>query len=261
MSDGSDGAGGVGGSNGSSGADNSSAADSLGAAADAVSAAVDSLSSAISDALGGLADAAGLSDALGGLAQALGLDTQDLQGIVGAAVMGMVTGGLPGAVMGVVNGLVGGSLTEAARDAVAANLPSAMQPLANLAIDQFAGRIPGANTSLQSALGTLANGALTNGRAPDIGDLGAVARSLSDLQSVARDAIGSVTRGDFASAAEAVASLDGGLQAQFDRAREVTSAVTDAMSRGFGAQPGGLTGFEGRVEQLAVDTARLLSLR
>ena len=124
MSDGSDGAGGVGSGGSSSGADAAaSASDALGAAADAlgsaVDAAVDSLSAAIGNALGTATDALGLDNALDGLANALGIDAKDLQGIVGAAVVGMLTGGLPGAVMGVVNGLVGGSLTEAARGAIA----------------------------------------------------------------------------------------------------------------------------------------------
>ncbi|MCD9032143.1 hypothetical protein LDO32_10455 [Luteimonas sp. Y-2-2-4F] len=257
MSDGSDGAGGVGGgsggNSGTSGAE--SAADSLGAAAESLS---ESLSSAISDALSGLADSVGLSDALGGLANALGIDAKDLQGILGAAVVGFATGGLPGAIMGVANGLVGGSLTEAARDAISANLPAGFQQAANLALDAFSGRMPGAGMSLQSAIDTLASGALTNGRAPGIGELGAVARSLSEVTTAARSAIESATRGDFASAADAVASLEGSLQSQLDAARNVTASVAGAVANGHGVHPSDRTGFEGRVEQLAIDTARVL---
>lgn len=258
MSDGSDGAGGVGGG-GNSGANGAeSAADSIGAAAEA---AAEALGAAISEALSGLADAAGLSDALGGFAEALGLDAKALEGILGAAAIGFATGGLPGAVMGVVNGLVGGSIADAARDAVSANLPSAMQPFANMAIDTFASRVPGANTSVQSALGAFASGALTNGRAPDIGDLGAVARSLSDVQSAARSALDVVTSGHFSSVQDAVSSLDGSLQSQFDVARAAAGGVVGAMERGLGTHPSGQTGFAGVVEQLAVDTAQMMMRR
>ncbi|TDK29226.1 hypothetical protein [Luteimonas terrae] len=267
MSDGSDGAGGVGNDGGSSGANAaSSASDALGAAADAVGtavdAAVDTLGAAISNALGTAADALGLDAALDGLANALGIDPKDLQGIVGAAVVGMLTGGLPGAVMGVVNGLVGGSLTEAARGAVADTLPAAMQPLANLAIDQLAGRIPGANVSVQDALAGLASGALTNGRAPDIGDIGAIARSLTDVQSAARGLMDGVAGGHFASAADAASAIDSALGGRLDQARDIAGGIADTLSSGRGAYAsGGHDRFGDAVEQLAVDVTRLVASR
>ncbi|MGO3127228.1 MAG: hypothetical protein ACTIJY_04050 [Luteimonas sp.] len=267
MSDGSDGAGGVGNGGSSSGADAAaSASDALGAAADAigsaVDAAVDSLSSAISNALGTATDALGLDNALEGLANALGIDARDLQGIVGAAVVGMLTGGLPGAVMGVVNGLVGGSLTDAARGAIADNLPAGMQPLANLALDQFAGRIPGANVSVQEALTGLASGALTNGRAPDIGDIGAISRSLTDVQTAARGLFEGVTSGNFASAADAASTVDRALGGQLGQARDIAGGIADTLSSGRGAYANGGHGdFGNAVEQLAVDVTRLVASR
>lgn len=262
MSDGSDGAGGVGSGGGTGSTGNDSAADSLGNAAEALGNAAESLGQAIGNALGSMADAAGLDGALGQVADALGIDARDLQGILGAAVLGAVTGGLAGAVMGVVNGLVGGSLSEAARGAVADNLPAAIQPFANFAIDRFAGGIPGANGSLQGALGSLAAGALTNGRTPDIGDLGAVARSLGEVTTAARGFMDAATRGDFANASEAVASLEGALQGGFGQARDIAAGVTSAFAAGHDVYPGGGHGsFGNAVEQLAVDATRLLSQR
>lgn len=265
MSDGSDGAGGVGGGSGSgagSAGNDTSASDAIGNAADALGDAVDSLSEAVSNAIGSMAEAVGIDDALGQIADALGIDAKDLEGIVGAAIMGAITGGLPGAVMGAVNALVGGSLTDAARSAVADNLPAAMQPFANLAIDKFAGQIPGANTSFQGALSSLAAGALTNGRTPDIGDLGAVARSLNDVQTAARGLMDAATRGDFASAVDAVASLDGTLQGQFNQARDIASNVTASFAEGHEVYAnGGHDAYGNAVEQLAVDATRLLANR
>lgn len=268
MSDGNDGAGGVGGSNGGSGSagNDTSAADAVGNAAGALGAAADSLSAAISDALGavanGLASGLGLDGVMGQIADALGLDVQDLQGLLGAAVLGGVTGGLAGAVMGVVNSLAGGSLAEAARDAVAQNLPTSLQPLANAAIDQFASTLPGTTPSLQGALASFASGALSNGKAPDLGDLSAVARSLGDLQSAARGFMDAATRGDFTSAAEAVSALDGRLAEGMAQMGRATSAVGAAVSQGHTAYAqGGHGSFGNAVEQLAVDTARLMANR
>ena len=261
MSDGSGGVGGAGNDNsGSNAADAASAAaDAIGSAVDA---AVDALSDAISSALGAATDALGLDNALDGLANALGIDAKDLQGIVGAAVVGALTGGLPGAVMGVVNGLAGGSLADAARSAVADNLPAAMQPLANLAIDQFAGRIPGATTSVQDALSSFAAGALTNGRAPDIADVGAIARSLTDVQSAARGLVDGVTRGDFSTAADAVYALDRSLGTGLGQATDIARDVAGALSQGGAAYAGGgHDAFGNAVEQLAVDVTRLFASR
>ena len=183
MSDGSDGAGGVGNDGSNSTSNDTSTTDGLSGLSEAATAAVSELAGAVSKAMG--LDASAFGDALSGLAGALGLETQDLQDIVGAALVGAITGGLPGAVMGVANALMGGSITEAARDAVSKNLPESLQPLANTLIDNFAGRIPGASTSIESALASFATGALTSGRTPDIADLGAVSRAFNDLQSIA----------------------------------------------------------------------------
>lgn len=256
MSDGSDGAGGVGGSD-SGGNDTSASTDSLGGLADSVSEAVSDLADAVGKALG--LDSGAFGDALSGLADALGLDAQDLQGIVGAAVLGAITGGLPGAVMGVVNGLVGGSLTDAARDAVASNVPAALQPFANMAIDAFAGRIPGADTSLQGALANFAGGALTNGRAPDIADIGAVARSLTDVRSLAGGLMAGI---DVSSPQAAMASFESALDRGFFDARSVAANVVDGFARSGSAHADGGNGaFGDAVEALAVDVARMLANR
>lgn len=257
MGDGSDGAGGVGGSGNGGASDTSASNDSLGGLAESVSEAVGDLADAVSNALG--LDSGAFGDALSGLADALGLDAQDLQGIVGAAVLGAITGGLPGAVMGVVNGLVGGSLTDAAREAVASNVPAAMQPFANLAIDAFAGRIPGANTSLQGALANFAGGALTNGRAPDIADIGAVARSLTDVRSLAGGLMAGI---DVSSPQAAVASFESALDRGFFDARSVAANVVDGFARSGSAHANGGNGaFGDAVEALAVDVARMLANR
>ncbi|MCW5581561.1 MAG: hypothetical protein KIS72_09490 [Luteimonas sp.] len=257
MADGSDGAGGVGGSDGSGASDTSASNDSLGGLAESVSAAVSDLAEAVGNALG--LDSGAVGDALSGLADALGLDVQDLQGIVGAAVLGAITGGLPGAVMGVVNGLVGGSLTDAAREAVAGNVPESLQPFAHLAIDTFAGRIPGANTSLQGALANFASGALTNGRAPDIADIGAVARSLADVRSLAGGLMAGI---DVSSPQAAVASFEHALDRGFSDARTVAAGVVEGFARSGSAHAGGGHGaFGDAVETLAVDVARMLASR
>lgn len=261
MSDGSDGAGGVGGNDGAGNAGNDAAAnaDAIGSTAEALGAAAESVAAAVADALGSMATAAGLEGALGQVADALGLDAQDLQGILGAAVLGAITGGVPGAVMGVVNAVTGSSLSEAARSAVADNMPAAFQPLANAAIDQFASRVPGASTTLSEALASFADGALTNGKVPDLGDLSAVARSFSDLQSAANGFMGAVAQGDFSSAADAVAAIDGRLGAGLAQAAQVSEAVTAAVAGGHTAYAAGGNGpFGDAVEQVAVDTARAM---
>lgn len=266
-SDGSDGAGGVGGSDGSN-AGQSSAADGLGNAAESVAdslgQAVDAVADAVTGMLGSVTDAAGLSDAIGNLADMLGLDAKDLQGLVGAAFMGAITGGLPGAVMGVVNALVGGSLQDAARDAVSSNLPASMQPLANMAIDAFAGKIPGASTSssLQGVLGTLATGALTNGRVPGLGDIASVAREMRGLSNVASSVMDSAMRGDFADAVDAVSTLEGSLNSAFGQASRISADVVSQFSRGHGVYAdGGHGDFGDAVERLAVSTAQLMAQR
>lgn len=266
-SDGSDGAGGVGGSGGSN-AGQSSAADGLGNAAESVAdslgQAVDAVADAVGGMLGSVTDAAGLSDAIGNLADMLGLDAKDLQGLVGAAFMGAITGGLPGAVMGVVNALVGGSLQDAARSAVSSNLPASMQPLANMAIDAFVGKIPGAATSsnLQGVLGTLATGALTNGRVPGLGDIASVAREMRGLSNVASSVMDGAMRGDFADAVDAVSTLEGSLNSAFSQASRISSDVASQFSRGHGVYAdGGHDDFGDAVERLAVSTAQLMAQR
>ncbi|MCL1636042.1 hypothetical protein M2650_15565 [Luteimonas sp. SX5] len=267
-SDGSDGASGVGGGGGSNAAGNDNSTDGLGnaaeAAADALGQAVDAVADAVTGMLGSVTDAAGLSDAIGNLADMLGLDAKDLQGLVGAAFMGAVTGGLPGAVMGVVNALVGGSLQDAARDAVSSNLPASMQPLANMAIDAFAGKIPGASTSsnLQGVLGTLATGALTNGRVPGLGDIASVAREMRSLSNVASSVMDSAMRGDFADAVDAVSTLEGSLNRSFAEASRISADVASQFGRGNGVYAdGGHGDFGDAVERLAVSTAQLMAQR
>lgn len=260
MSDGSDGAGGVGNSGG--GADSGASASDAVGNAEALGQAVESLSEAISAALGSVADALGLDAAIGQIADALGLDAQSLQGILGAAVVGALTGGVPGAIAAVANALTGNTLAEAARSAVADNLPEAFQPFANIAIDKFTSGIPGANVSLAGALSELASGALTNGRAPDIGDLGAVARSLGDLQSAASGLVGAATSGNFGNAADAVAALESSLSRGMSQANGIASGVASAFGQGHGVYAeGGHGAFGDAVERVAVDTARLLGNR
>ena len=257
MSDGSDGAGGVGGSGNGAGNDTSANNDGLGGLAESVSDAVSDLAEAVSDALG--LDSGALGDALSGLADALGLDAQDLQGIVGAALLGAITGGLPGAMMGMVNSLVGGSLTEAARDTVARNVPETLQPFANLAIDAFAGRVPGANTSLESALASFAGGTLTNGRTPAIGDLGAVARALTDVRSLAA---GSFSNLDLSSPQAAAASFESALNSGFAEARGIAQGVVDGYAQhGSARATGGHGAFGDSAEALAADVVRMIASR
>jgi hypothetical protein len=257
MSDGSDGAGGVGNGGGSAGASETSATDGVSGLGEAMAGAVGGLADAIGNALG--LDDGAFSDAMSGLAGALGLDPQDLQGIVGAALVGAITGGLPGAMLGVVNGLVGGSLGEAARDAVSDNLPESMQPLANLAIDAFAARVPGASTSFQGALASFASGALTSGRAPEVADIGAVARSMADVKSMAGDLLGGL---DASSAQAAAASVERALDSGLLDARGVAASVADGLARhGSARAQGGHGAFGDAVEALAVDVARMLGSR
>lgn len=257
MSDGSDGAGGVGNGGSSTGAGDTGATDGVSGLGEAMSEAVGGLADAIGSALG--LDSGAFADAIDGLASALGLDAQDLQGIVGAALVGAITGGLPGAMMGVVNGLVGGSLSEAARDAVSANLPGSMQPLANLAIDAFAARVPGANTSLQGALASFASGALTNGRTPAVADIGAVARSMADVQSMAGGLLGGL---DVSSPQAAAASVERALNSGFLDARGIAATVAQGFARhGSARAEGGHGAFGDAVETLAVDVARMLGKR
>lgn len=272
MGDGSDGAGGVGGSGGNNGANASSndtsTADGLGntaqSVANAVDQAVDALSAAVSNALGSVTDAAGLGSALGQLGDMLGIDAQDLQGLVGAALMGAIAGGVPGAVAAVAQSLIGGSLTDAARDAVAANVPAQFQGLANMAIDTFADGIPGAvsASSLPGAIGTLASGALTNGRAPSINDLGEVARAMTGFTDVARDVLGAATSGDIASAADAARAVESSLRGSFEQGRQIADQVAASLDNGSGVYAnGGRDAFGNAAEQLAVSTARLLAGR
>lgn len=257
MSDGSDGAGGVGNDGGNGAGNDTSATDSSSGLSQAAADMAADLAGAISSALG--LDANAVNDALSGLADALGLDAQDLQGIVGAALVGAVTGGLPGAVMGVVNAMVGGSITEAARDTVAKNVPGSLQPFANLAIDAFAGSIPGANTSIEGALASFASGALSNGRAPDITDVGAVARSFTDVRSLASDVLSGL---DLSSPEAVAASVERALDGHFAGARSVAQGVVDGFAaHGSAYANGGHGPFGDAVEALAVDVVRTLGNR
>lgn len=267
MGDGSDGAGGVGNGGNSGVGNDTSASEGLGNAAesvaDAIGQAVDSLSEAIGNALGSIGDVAGLSSALGQLGDMLGIDASDLQGLVGAALMGAISGGLPGAVAAVAQSLIGGSLSDAAHDAVAASsMPASLQGLANMAIDTFAQGIPGAvnASNLQGALGTLASGALTSGRAPSATDIGEVARAFTGLADVARDAFNGVAGGHFAGAADVASAFDGSLRGAFEQGRQVAQDVASRMSEGRGIYAEGGNGALGdAAERLAVSTARLLA--
>lgn len=264
MGDGS--AGGVGNGGSNAAANDTSASDGIGSAAEsvaeAIGQAVDSLAQAIGNALSAVGDAAGLSSALGQLGNLLGVDADDLQGIVGAALMGAVSGGLPGAVAAVAQSLIGGSLTDAAQDAASANLPSQFQGLASLAIDTFARGIPGALDAghLQGALGTLASGALTGGRAPSATDIGEVARALTGLADVARGVFDGVAGGDFDTAADAASALDGSLRTTFEQGRQVAQEVAARLAEGRGVYAeGGRDAFGDAAERLAVSTARLIA--
>lgn len=263
----SDGAGGVGGSDGGSGGSNgadaagaSAAADSLGGVAESVA---DSVAEAVSSALGAMADAVGLGEALGSMADALGLDARDLQGLVGTALMGAITGGLPGAVAAVANAMIGGTVASAAHDALDA-MPAPMQSLAHQAVDALLGGVPGgfASASPQGVLGTLASGALTNGFSPAVGDLGEVARSMTGLADAARDVFGGVAAGNYADAVEAASAFEGVLGAQFAQGRGIAAQVSEAFAAGHGVHAGGGHGPVGdAMEQLAVSTTRLMAGR
>lgn len=262
-SDGSDSAGGVG-NDGPSSADTQNSTDSLGDIADSLGDIAQGINDAVNGALGSMADATGLSDALGNVADALGLDAQDLQGLVGAAIMGAITGGLPGAIMGVVNALVGGSLQNAARDAISANVPAALQPLANMMLDKVIGQIPGAKASANplDAISTLATGALTNGRVPGLDDLSAVARDLRSLTEAGRGLVDGFTSGNPEQALDAVQALDGNLSHAVDLAREITANVTESVRDGNGIHANGGYGTYGDVvEAFAVSTARMMLAR
>lgn len=264
MSDGSDGAGGVGGSGGSggsSGADSgNSAADSLGDVADSVT---DSLADAVSAALGAMADAIGLGDALGGIADALGLDAQDLQGLIGTALMGAIAGGVPGAVAAVAQAVIGGTVASAAHGAVD-GMPASMQSVAHQAIDALLGNVPGGLASMnpQGVLGALTSGALTNGRTPSAADIGEVARSITGLADVASSVMGSVAAGNYADAVQAASAFDGVLGSQFEQGRQIAAEVADAFASGRGVYASGDRGALGdAMEAVAVSTARLLGER
>ena len=254
--DGSDGAGGVGGS-GNNGSDSAASA-----AESAVNDAVSALSDAISNAIGSVADAVGLSDALGQLGQALGIDSQDMQGIVGAALMGAITGGLPGAVAAVAQGLIGGSLSEAAHDAIASSgMPAAMQAMANMAIDNFAQGVPGAFNAgtLQGTLNALSNNVL-GGQMPSAADIGEVARAVTGLTDVARGVFDGLATGDFSSAIDAASAFDGTVRSAFDQGRQIASEIATNVANGGGLYANGGHGPLGdAAEQLAVSTARLIA--
>lgn len=256
MSDGSDGAGGVGGA-GDNGADSAASA-----AESAVSDAVSALSDAVSSAVSSMAQSVGLSDALGQLGQALGIDAQDMQGIVGAAIMGAITGGLPGAVAAVAQGLIGGSLSDAAHDAVAASgMPAAMQAVANMAIDNFAQGVPGAFNagSLQGTVSALANNVL-GGQMPSAADIGEVARSVTGLTDVARGLLDGVAAGDFSSGTEAASAFDAAVRGAFEQGSQIASNVAADLAEGRGLYANGGHGPLGdAAEQVAVSAARLLS--
>lgn len=258
MSDGSDGAGGVGNDGSSSTGNDTSTTDSLSGLSEAAAEAASELAGAVGKALG--LDANSVSEAFSGLANALGQETQDLQNVVGAALVGAITGGLPGAIMGVANAMMGGSLTEAARDTVSKSLPESLQPFANTLIGNFAGRIPGANTSIEGALASFASGALTSGRAPDIADIGAISRAFNDLQSIATGVMSGQL--DLSSPQAALSSLETALDTGLLEGSGIVSEVADRFARsGVAHVDGGRGTFGDAVETLAVDVARTLATR
>lgn len=261
MSDSGSGAGGVGSDGGSNSASGSSASDSLGGLAESVS---ESLSEAVSAALGTVSDALGIGEALGQIADALGLDTQDLQGLIGAAVLGAISGGLSGAMAAVAQGVIGGTLAEAAHDAVNAHAPESMQAVMHQAIDAMMVNTPGAmaSTNPQSVIGALTSGAFTNGRAPSIDAIGDVARSISSLTDAAQGAFNAIASGNYAGAVEAASAFDGLLGSQFEQAREVVSQVALAYDAGHGVYAsGGRDALGNAMEQVAVATVRMMGDR
>lgn len=158
-----------------------------------------------------------------------------------------------------VNAVTAGSLSEAARGMVADSLPDSFQPLANAAISQFASQIPGATVSMPEAVASFASGALTNGKAPSLGDLGAVSRSLSDMQAAAHGFMGAVAEGNFSSAADAAAAIDSHLGTGMAQAAQASQAVTAAIAGGHATYAdGGHGAFGNAVEQLAVDAGRVM---
>lgn len=213
----------------------------------------------VKDALGQVADALGLDS----LAENLGLDTKDLQGVLGAALMGAMTGGLVGAVVGVVNALTGGSLVDSAHDAID-NLPEPLQPLARMAVDKFAGTVPGLTSGLnpqQAALAEFANGNLTNGRVPSMEDVATIARDLLGVNDAAAGLIGDALSGNLT--ADNVADvLDDALGVSFEDARSVINDVAAAMESGNGVYAtGGRGDFGDAVERLAVSVVQVMSRR
>lgn len=264
MSEGTDGVGNDSSSRDTS-ASQSQSADALGQAMESFSAglqgAAGALSQALDNPLGAVADALGLSQAIDQIADAFDLDQFDLGGVLGAAITGALTGGLPGAVMGAINAMTGGSLLDAARSAVAENLPEPMQPLANMAIDALASRIPGAAGAMNpaNALSAFGGGLLTGGRAPDIQELGALARSLTGYQQTAREVLDAAVRGQWTDAAQAALHLDGVLQGRLQEASSVAAEVV----RGFAAgeapyEQGGRGALGDAAEQVAIAAGRML---
>ena len=225
--------------------------------------ALDSIADMVSGAIGSMADALGLDQAFDQAADALGLDL-DIKDVVTAAVMGMMTGGLPGAVMGVANALTGGSLLGAAHDMVEKNVPAEFQGLANLAIDAMASRIPGAagSMNLNNPLSAIAGGALTNGRVPSVDQFTNLARTANEFLDVARGVMDAATRGDWADAVDAAASLDTDLRENLDIARSVAAQV--GVDLGAGRAPvaqGGHGPLGDAAERVAVATAELMLRR
>lgn len=264
-SDGSNGADGADGAGrgGAGGAQDASTQDAVSSAMDAVGAALGGFAEAVAGAVSDLSSlTSAVQDALGQLAGALGLnlDEQDLQGIAGAALAGFVFGGVPGAVAGAVKALAGSVLSDVAREAIASSgLSPQAQSLANQAVDMFAGQILGAQTSPQAMLASMAVGAISGGRIPDVGDLGAVARSLDDVRGIAADVIGAAVTGDMQALDARVSGLQNTLESRFGQVRDIAAGVADLVESGRQAYASGhYDRFGNAVEQLGVDVARLM---
>lgn len=246
------------GSDGASGADNSSSRSNDTRSADQAADALSDVKDAISDALGQVADALGLDS----MADALGLDALQLDNVFGAALMGAITGGLPGAIMGAINALTGGSLVSSARAAID-QLPEPLQPFANMAVDRFAGQVPGLNAGLnpQAAIAEFASGALTNGRVPSMEDVAAVVRDWAGVNNAATGLMEQALSGDL-SVDDVAGVMDDVLGVSFNEAHAVVSDVVSAVEAGNGVfANSGYSDFGNAVERLAVSVSGVMTQR
>lgn len=246
-------------------ANKQTATDSLSQAAQAASTslqnAVDALSGVLDSPLGAIADALGLDQAMKEIADAFGLDKLGLDGVLGAALAGALTGGVPGAVMGVINAVTGGSLVDAARAAVAENLPKEFQPLANKAIDALLSKIPGAagSINLNDPLSVLNSGVLTNGRIPGMSEITDFARTATEFGNTARSVMDAASRGNWADAIQAASHMEGVLGHHFEQARTIAASVMQSYEQGSAVYAQGGHGAMGdSAERFAIAAGQLM---